>query len=277
MKDVLSSLPSIGESLKKHSILTKKSFGQHFIFDLGLTTKIARCAGDLSDCIVLEIGPGPGALTRSILALGAKKVIAVEKDARMLPILKEIKNAVGNQLEIIHADALEIVEEEFGDKIKVIANLPYNISTELLFKWLDKINLFQSLTLMFQKEVARRIAAKPNTKDYGRISVIAQWLAEIRAEFDVPPGAFVPPPKITSTVLNITPYPKPLYPAKMENLKTVAKAFNQRRKILRGSLKQITPEPEKLLEMAGINPGLRPESLTIQDFCKLALALESML
>jgi len=258
--DALNSLPGIGESLRKHSLFTKKSFGQHFIFDLNLTAKIARCAGDLSSCTVLEIGPGPGALTRSILLAGAKKVIAIEKDSRVLPLLQEIKNAAGERLEIIHGDALEIAEENLaaGD-IKIISNLPYNISTPLLFKWLDKINLFSGLTLMFQKEVADRIAAVPGSKDYGRISILTQWLAEVRTEFDIPPDAFIPPPKVTSTVVNIIPYLKPLYPAKKEILKKICEVFNQRRKILRGSLKKITADPARLLEIAGIDPERRPD------------------
>jgi len=273
--EALRAMPSIAELLRKHSLSTKKSFGQHFIFDLNLTDKIVRAAGDLTDCTVLEIGPGPGTLTRSLLMAGAGKVIAIEKDERALPLLEEIKNIAGARLEIIHGDALKISEENLASgNVKIISNLPYNISTALLFKWLDKINLFSGMTLMFQKEVADRIAAVPGNKSYGRISILTQWQAAIRAEFDVPPTAFIPPPKIISTVLNITPYPQPLYPAKKENLKKICEVFNQRRKILRGSLKKITPDAEKLLEAAGIDPLRRPETLTIQEFCRLAEALE---
>lgn len=270
----IKNLPGLRETVEKYGIFTKKSLGQNFLFDLNLTAKIARSAGNLEGKTVLEIGAGPGGLTRNILAHGAAKVIAVEKDKRCAEALKELAQVSDNKLVIIEADALKIDEKEIcstDNKCKIIANLPYNIATELLFKWLDRIYLFESLTLMFQKEVAERIMAKPHTKEYGRVSILSQLVCEVRKEFDIPPEAFFPPPKVTSTVITMIPQEKNLADVNMDNLrKILAASFNQRRKMLRNSLKQIMAEPEKTLYAAGISPESRPEELSIEKFCRLA-------
>lgn len=270
-------LPSLRETVERYEITARKNLGQNFLFDLNITNRIARCAGDLSDCTILEIGSGPGGLTRSLLDNGAKKIIAVERDSRCVNALNEIKNIVGDRLVIIEDDALKINERELlgGEKAKIVANLPYNIATELLFKWLDNIDLFQSLTLMFQKEVAERINGQVRSKAYGRLSIISQWLCTIRHEFDLSPQAFFPPPKVTSSVITLTPREKPLAQADKETLKMVCKAtFGQRRKMLSSSLKQLTDNPKAVLAIAGIDPKCRPEELNIIQFCAIAGALK---
>ena len=273
----LSSLPSLRETVSKHSIQTKKELGQNFLFDLNITDKIARASGKLKDSTVIEIGPGPGGLTRSLLLNGAKKVIVIEKDERCLPILNEIKEIVGDRLDIINEDALKTKEEEFGSNLKIVANLPYNVATELLFKWLDKIEYFESFTLMFQKEVADRIAAKPRTKQYGRLSIVAQWLCEVQKEFDVPASAFYPPPKVTSTVITLRKRQESSYKADKKYLEKVVKAaFGQRRKMIRSSLKQITGNIDELLNGTNIREESRAEELDISQFCLLAERLKEI-
>lgn len=229
---------------------------------------------------MIEVGPGPGGLTRSLLLHGAAKVIAVEKDRRCIAALQELKAIAEGRLEIIEADALEIDEaalvKEYGDRaLRIVANLPYNISTVLLAKWLDNIQHYTQLTLMFQKEVAERIATKPGSKAYGRLSVLSQWLCEIRHEFDLPARAFTPPPKVDSTVLNFVPRPSPLAPADKKTLEKLLQAvFGQRRKMLRRSLRQLCDNPEEILKACGISGENRPETLDISQFCALARALE---
>lgn len=271
-------MPPLREVLDIYGIETKKSLGQNFIFDLNLTDKIARTAGKIDGEHVLEIGPGPGGLTRAILYNNAEKVTVIERDRRVIPILQELKNITGDRLSIIEDDALEFDESKIanGRKIKVIANLPYNIATELLFKWLNNINLFSSMTLMFQKEVADRIMAAPGNKAYGRLSIIAQWLCNVRHEFDINPAAFFPPPKVTSSLITLIPRPKPLAEADKNILEMICKAaFGQRRKTISNSLKQISDNPMELLSKAGIDPKTRPEDMSISDFCALAQSYKS--
>lgn len=275
-----SNLPSLREIVEKYGINARKQLGQNFIFDLNLTDKIARTAGNLTGKTILEIGPGPGGLTRSILSLNPEKLIAAEMDKKCLEALEILKNAYSDKIILIEGDALRIDENEIKqkyssqNKIKIIANLPYNIATELLFKWLDKLELFESFTLMFQKEVAERIAAKPGNKAYGRVSVMAQWLCDSRKEFDVSPSAFFPPPKVTSSIVTLIPREKPLYPADKTTLEKILKAvFGQRRKMLRGSMKRLIKNPEEILKQAGIDETKRPEDLEIKDFCALASIL----
>lgn len=277
MPDVLQNLPPLREIVKTYGIVAEKKLGQNFLFDLNLTDKIARAAGALDNYTVIEIGPGPGALTRSLLSAGAKKVVAVEMDTRALLALQDyLVPASGGRLELVQGDAISIRETEIASgNIKIIANLPYNIATTLLFKWLDNIQAFTSLTLMFQKEVAERILATPRTKAYGRVSVMAQWLCEIVPVMDIPPQAFNPPPKVTSSVITLVPRKEPLAPASKPILEKLCKAvFGQRRKMLRKSLQQLTPHPETILQVAGIKPERRPEELTVQELCALARAWE---
>jgi len=282
-REKILSMPPVKEMMKSNGVFTKKSLGQNFLFDLNLTDKIARKAAPLEGRTIIEIGPGPGGLTRMILANGAEKLIVIEHDSTCIPILNDLKDLSGNHLEIIEQDALKInertllQEHNITNPVKIVANLPYNIATELLFKWLDNIELFESLTLMFQKEVAARIAAKPNSKTYGILSVISQWLCEVNIDFDVNPSAFYPPPKVTSSVITLIPRAQPLAPANMISLKKVVKAaFGQRRKTLRVSLRQISDDSNALLKRAGINPQLRAENLDVIQFCALARAFEEI-
>ncbi len=276
----ISSLPSIGETVRAYGLVAKRNLGQNFLCDSNLLDRIARTAGSLKGNTVIEVGPGPGGLTRALLANGADKVVAIEKDKRCIEALSELQSAAGGRLEVVEADALKIDEAKFLpspalQKIKIVANLPYNIATELLFKWLDKLHLFESLTLMFQKEVAERITAQPNSKSYGRLSVMSQWLCVCRKEFDIKPEAFLPPPKVTSSVVTLAPREQPLAPAKKELLEKICKTtFGQRRKMLKSSLKQLTDTPETALNLACVDPTMRPENLTIEQFCTLARAME---
>ncbi len=268
----LDDLPPLRDVIQHHDLAPRKSLGQNFLLDLNLTAKIARAAGTLEGVSVLEIGPGPGGLTRALLAAGARKVVVIERDQRFLPALEEIRKASGGRLEIIEGDALEIDHASLlSGPAKVVANLPYNIATALLMNWLSTeewVPWYLSLTLMFQKEVAQRICAQPGKKAYGRLSVLANWRCFSEMAFDVPASAFVPPPKVTSTIVNLTPRSTPL-PCKRRDLETVAKAaFGQRRKMLRASLKSLGGDG--LLEKAEIDGRLRAEVLSIEDFVKLA-------
>lgn len=271
------SLLSTSEIIKKYDLAAKKSLGQNFILDKNFTDKIAKSAGDLSGFTVLEIGAGPGSLTRSILDCGAKKLIAVEKDERCLEALKELQNFYQDRLEILDADALEIDERKIfpeNKKFKIISNLPYNIGTVLLFKWLKISDQISSMTLMLQKEVVERITARPGEKHYGRLAVMVNFLCETKMLFTVNPSVFTPQPKVTSAIVQITPRAKPLCNVEFSKLeKTVAAAFNQRRKMLRSSLKRIFQNAEEILKEVGINPELRAENLTIEEFCRIARKL----
>lgn len=273
-------LPPLREVIREHELVAKKQLGQNFLLDLNLTAKIARAAGDLTGCDVLEVGPGPGGLTRGLLAEGARKVLAVEKDARCLPALAEIAAHYPGRLEVINGDALEVdVAAHLTPPIKIAANLPYNVGTELLVRWLtprDWPPFWESLTLMFQKEVAERIVAKPGSKHYGRLALLAQWRAEARIVMVLPPEAFTPAPKVHSAVVHLHALPAPRYPADAKILsEVVAAGFNQRRKMLRASLKGVSPQIEALLEEAGIAPTERAERVSLEQFCTLARIVEA--
>ncbi len=273
-------LPPLREVIATHELSAKKALGQNFLLDLNLTAKIARSAGVLSGSDVLEIGPGPGGLTRGLLAEGARKVLAIEKDARCLPALAEIAAAYPGRLEVIEGDALKVDPlEHLTPPIKIAANLPYNVGTELLVRWLTpKVwpPFWTSLTLMFQREVAERIVAKPGSKAYGRLAILAQWRAEARIVIDLPPQAFTPPPKVSSAVVHLTALPAPRYPADPEILsRVVAAAFNQRRKMLRAALKGVSPNIEDHLAAVGIPPTERAEQVGLEGFCALARSLEA--
>ena len=268
-------LPPLREVIATHELRAKKSLGQNFLLDLNLTAKIARAAGDLSGCDVLEVGPGPGGLTRGLLAEGARRVLAVEKDSRCLPALAEIAAAYPERLEVINGDALEVdVSAHLTPPIRVVANLPYNVGTELLVRWLTPAAwppAWDSLTLMFQKEVAERIVAQPGSKAYGRLAILAQWRCEARIVMTLPPEAFNPPPKIHSAVVHLKKLDTPRYPADAAVLsRVVAAAFNQRRKMLRASLKGQAPDIEDRIRAAGLEPTLRAEQVSIEGFCALA-------
>ncbi|WP_170449786.1 16S rRNA (adenine(1518)-N(6)/adenine(1519)-N(6))-dimethyltransferase RsmA [Ruegeria arenilitoris] len=275
----IDTLPPLREVIAKHQLSARKSLGQNFLLDLNLTAKIARQAGDLSQCDVLEIGPGPGGLTRGLLAEGARKVVAVEKDIRCIAALQEIAAAYPGRVEVINGDALEIDPlEHLTPPIRVAANLPYNVGTELLVRWLTPPEwppFWQSLTLMFQREVAERIVAQPGTKAYGRLAILAQWRAEARIAMSLPPGAFTPPPKVSSAVVHLTALPEPRFPADAGILsRVVAAAFNQRRKMLRASLKGMAPDIEDRLNAAGIKPTDRAEQISLEAFCALAREIQ---
>jgi len=269
-------LPPLREVIAAHGLAPKKSLGQNFLFDLNLTARIARAAGAADGGTFYEVGPGPGGLTRALLGEGADKVIAVERDARCLPALAEIAAAWPGKLEVISDDALELDEAGILPRgSRIAANLPYNVGTAILIKWLTAPvwpPVWASLTLMFQKEVAQRITAKPGTEHYGRLSVLAQWRCTAKLLFDVNPHAFVPPPSVTSSIVRLEPRQQPLAPCALADLeKITAASFGQRRKMLRQSLKPLGGEG--LAEKAGIDPTARPEDLTIEQFAALARAL----
>ena len=274
----LDGLPPLREVIATHDLVAKKALGQNFLLDLNLTARIARAAGDLSECDVLEVGPGPGGLTRGLLAEGARRVLAIEKDSRCLPALAEIAAAYPGRLQVVNGDALAIDPlAHLAAPVRVVANLPYNVGTELLVRWLTPPQwppFWQSLTLMFQKEVAERIVAKPGSKAYGRLALLAQWRADPRIVLTLPPEAFTPPPKIHSAVVHLTALSAPRYPADPAILsQIVAAGFNQRRKMLRASLRGLNPDMEALLESAGIAPTARAEEIDLERFCALARAL----
>lgn len=271
----IDTLPSLSDVIRIHQLSAKKSLGQNFLLDLNLTAKIARAAGDLSEVDVLEVGPGPGGLTRGLLAEGARKVLAIEKDPRCLPALGEIAAAYPGRLEILNGDALEIDPLAYlTPPIRVAANLPYNVGTELLVRWLtpkDWPPFWQSLTLMFQREVAERIVAQPGTKKYGRLALLSQWRADARIVMELPPEAFVPAPKVHSAVVHLTALEKPRFEADAAVLnRVVAAAFNQRRKMLRAALKPLGADIEDRLRAAGIPPTERAEQVSLEAFCALA-------
>lgn len=271
----IDTLPPLREVIDSHGIAAKKSLGQNFLLDLNLTAKIARLAGDLGECDVLEIGPGPGGLTRGLLAEGARKVLAIEKDSRCMPALEEIAAAYPGRLQVINGDALDVDPlDHLTPPIRIAANLPYNVGTELLVRWLTPKHwppFWTSLTLMFQKEVAERIVAQPGSKAYGRLAILAQWRTEARIVLHLPPEAFSPPPKVHSAVVNLTALPAPRYPADPKKLEqVVARAFNQRRKMLRAALKGMAPDIEDRLIASGIKPTDRAETVGLEQFCALA-------
>ena len=272
----LDGLPPLREVVARHGLAPRKALGQNFLFDLNLTARIARAGGDLDGATVMEVGPGPGGLTRALLAQGAARVVAIERDERALPALAEIAEHYPGCLEVRAADALRVeVADVLGgaDDGRIVANLPYNVGTQLLVNWLTGERwppAWRSLTLMFQREVAERIVAGPGGDAYGRLGVLAGWRTEARIAFDVPPGAFVPPPKVTSSVVVLTPRSEPIDVPPRALAHVTQLAFGQRRKMLRQSLKPIGGAT--LLEVLGIDPTRRPETLDVADFCALARA-----
>ncbi len=281
-------LPPLRDVISRYELNARKSLGQNFLTDLNLTGKIARSANglggsSLKDSIIYEVGPGPGALTRALLMNGAHKVFAVEMDPRCIEALAQVKKTYPGRLDVIQGDALKIDEQKLigdtgGRPVKIIANLPYNVGTALLVKWLtlkEWLPWYSSLTLMFQKEVGMRIIAEPRTKAYGRLSVLGQYRSEAKIMFDVPARAFIPAPKVTSCIVSLTPREERPDIPKQEILeKVVSAAFNQRRKMLRTSLKALGQDPLPCLEAANIEQTSRAEELTVADFCRLAKSYE---
>lgn len=269
-------LPPLREVIARHGLAAKKALGQNFLFDLNLTRRIARAAGPLEGFTVIEIGPGPGGLTRALLMEGATNVIAIERDDRALAALAEISAAYPGKLTVIPGDALQTDYARLaaGTPTKIVANLPYNIATPLLIGWIGSGEwppFYESLTLMFQKEVAERIVAKSGGKEFGRLSVLCQYRTTAKKLFDVNRSAFTPPPKVTSSIVQLIPKPKPEPECRLEVLERVtAAAFGQRRKMLRASLRSLLPEPEALLGALGIDPELRAEQLPVEAFARLA-------
>lgn len=274
-------LPPLRDVIAQHGLRARKSLGQNFLLDLNLTGRIARSAGPLENCTVVEVGPGPGGLTRALLQQGARQIIAIEKDQRCLAALGDIAAAYPGRLQIIEGDALDFELADLAEPpIKLIANLPYNVATPLLIKWLTPDHwppVWESLTLMFQKEVAERITAPPGGKAYGRLAVLAQWRCDAHMLFDIDPRAFTPAPKVTSTVVQITPRATPRAGAELADLQTVAAAaFGQRRKMLRRSLTPLGVDTSLLLETAAITPTARAEEIDIEGFCALARAYRNL-
>ncbi|SDZ12760.1 dimethyladenosine transferase [Jannaschia faecimaris] len=268
-------LPPLRDVIATHDLRAKKSLGQNFLLDLNLTARIARTGGSLEGAQVLEVGPGPGGLTRGLLAEGAAKVLAIEKDARCLPALAEIASAYPGRLEVVNADALKMdVSAHLTPPWRVCANLPYNVGTELLVRWLTPASWpppWESLTLMFQKEVAERIVAAPGSKTYGRLAILSQWRCDTRIAMTLPPEAFSPPPKIHSAVVHLTALSAPRFDADATVLeRVVAKGFNQRRKMLRAALKGLVPDVEDRLLAAGIKPTDRAEQVPLEGWCAFA-------
>jgi 16S rRNA (adenine1518-N6/adenine1519-N6)-dimethyltransferase len=267
-------LPPLGEVIRRHKLSAVKALGQHFLLDGNLTARIARAAAPLDQSEIVEIGPGPGGLTRALLLAGAKHVTAIERDARAIAALQELAHFFPDRLTIVEGDALAIDPAAIAPAPRqIVANLPYNIATPLLLGWLENIAAYESLTLMFQKEVALRLVAPPGGKDYGRLAVMTQWSAAPRLLFDIAAGAFVPPPKVTSTLVQILPRAAPLAPCDRGDLeRVVAAAFGQRRKMLRAALRSLGVDPLPLLAKAGIDPTARAEQLTVVEFAALARA-----
>ena len=268
-------LPPLRDVIRRHGLTPKKSLGQNFLFDLNLTTRIARAAEPLENITVVEIGPGPGGLTRALLALGARRVIAIERDQRAIAALEEIAGRYPGRLDIVAGDALavDLLEQLGPERARIVANLPYNIATALLVGWLTIEPWppwYDSLILMFQREVAERIVAAPGGKSYGRLSVLAGWRTEARILFDVAPSAFVPPPKVTSSVVRLTPRQVPLACDSAALQRVTEAAFGQRRKMLRQSLKTLGIDTAALLAGAGIEPTARAEEIPVEGFVALA-------
>ena len=271
-------LPPLREVIRRHGLGARKSLGQNFLLDLNLTGKIARAAGPLEGISVVEIGPGPGGLTRALLANGAQGVVAVERDHRCIPALQEIAVAFPGRLDIIEADALQLdLSRKAAAPSRIIANLPYNIATALLIEWLRVEPWppwFDMLVLMFQREVAERITAAPGSKNYGRLAVLSQWRTEPRILFDIPPSAFVPAPKVVSSVVKLVPRVAPLRCDTRTLERVTQAAFGQRRKMLRQSLRLLGADPLPFLEASGVSPTARAEDIPVVGFVALARALE---
>ena len=273
------SLPPLREVIARHKLTARKSLGQHFLLDLNLTRRIVGAANIVDGVTVVEIGAGPGGLTRALLESPASRVIAIEPDIRALDALYELVQVSGNRLTLIEGSALKMnIVGLVSSPAQMVANLPYNIATKLLLECLPQVTAFKRLTLTFQKEVAERIVARPGTKFYGRLSVIVQWLCEARILFHIPARAFTPMPKVVSSVVDILPRPRPLDVARMGSLERVtAAAFGQRRKMLRSSLKQLCPDTLKLLKVAGVSQTVRAEEVSVEGFCSLSRALDVLI
>jgi 16S rRNA (adenine1518-N6/adenine1519-N6)-dimethyltransferase len=274
-------LPPLREVIRQYDLAPRKSLGQNFLFDLNLTARIARAAGPLDDVTVIEIGPGPGGLTRALLTTGAQRVIAVERDERAIPALEDIARHYPGRLEIVHGDAIGFDPAPMlnGARARIVANLPYNIATLLLTGWLTTEPWppwFDMMVLMFQREVAERIVAQEDDDAYGRLGVLANWRAETKILFDIAPGAFVPPPKVTSSVVRLVPRPAPLPCPRRALEQVAAAAFNQRRKMLRQSLKPLGVDPALLTQAAGIDPTRRAETVPISGFVAMANRLAEL-
>jgi len=274
-------LPPLREVIRQHALSARKSLGQNFLLDLNLTARIARAAGPLEDATVIEIGPGPGGLTRALLALGARRVIAIERDERALGPLQDISKHYPGRLEIVCADAQQFDPRPLlgGARAKIVANLPYNIATALLIDWLSVEPWppwYDMMVLMFQREVAERIVARENAEAYGRLGVLANWRAETKILFDISPAAFVPQPKVTSSVVRLVPRAKP-EPCDRRMLEQVAAAaFGQRRKMLRQSLKSLAVEPARLAAAAGVDVTRRAETVSVSGFVAMARELTNI-
>ena len=269
-------LPPLREVIAAHDLVAKRQLGQNFILDLNLTAKIARLAGDLTACDVLEVGPGPGGLTRGLLLEGARKVLVVEKDPRCLPALRQIAAAYPGRLQVVEGDALALdLLAQLTQPVRIVANLPYNIGTELLIRWLTPPvwpPVWQSLTLMFQKEVAERIVAKTRSDHYGRLALLAQWRCDAKIVMMLPPEAFTPAPKVHSAVVHLTRLAEPRFAADENTLTRITTmGFSQRRKMLRSSLKGMGAGIEDQLRAAGIDPTARAEEVSLEQFCRLSL------
>ncbi|MBX3456877.1 MAG: 16S rRNA (adenine(1518)-N(6)/adenine(1519)-N(6))-dimethyltransferase RsmA [Candidatus Paracaedibacteraceae bacterium] len=267
---MLDGLPSLKETVDQFGLAAKKSLGQNFLLNMDTVRKVARMAGKLGDCAVVEIGPGPGGLTRALLEAGAKRVISIEHDPRCIEALQPLIIKAEGRLRVVHADALTVRPQDLcpDEPLKIVANLPYNVGTQLLVNWLHDLDNIQSMTLMFQKEVALRIIAKPRTADYGRLTILSQYLANVQKMFDLPPGAFSPPPKVTSSIVNLIPKPDvdlSILPA-LE--KITHAAFGQRRKMIRSSLGSLFAVDD--LAFLGIKETARAEELLLEQFIKLA-------
>lgn len=277
LSKALESLEPLGQVIRRYGLRTQKSLGQNFLLDLNITRKILRFCGSLEGKTVIEVGPGPGGLTRVILEQNPKECIAIERDQRCIEALKDLKEIASERLTLIQGDALDINLSRLGTSPRhIIANLPYNIATLLLIQWLKNAQSFERMTLMFQKEVAERILASPGSPHYGRLSVLVNWLTQSKRLFDLSPQAFTPPPKVMSTVVQLIPRPTPLYPCELKSLELVTKhAFGQRRKMLRASLKTLFPDYEKTFADAGVLATQRAEELTIEQFCALAHRLDT--
>jgi len=273
----IDALPPLRDFIRRHGLSARKSLGQNFLLDLNLTARIARAAAPLEDVTVIEIGPGPGGLTRALLALGAKHVVAVERDPRCIAALEEIVAHFGGRLTIVEADAMRFDPEPYVDRapVRVVGNLPFNIATALLVSWLTTQPWppwYDALVLTFQREVAERIVAAPGSKPYGRLSVLAQWRTEPHILFDIAPSAFVPPPRVTASVVRLVPRPAPLLCDLAVIERVTQAAFGQRRKMLRQSLKSLERDPAALLEAAGLDPTARAEDIPVAGFVALARA-----
>ena len=271
-------LPPLREVIRRHELTARKSLGQNFLLDLNLTGRIARAAAPLSGVTVFEVGPGPGGLTRALLAAGAERIVAVERDQRAIAALQEVAAHYPGHLDIVAADALHYDSRRHftGGPVRIVANLPYNIATALLVSWLSVEPWppwYDAAILMFQREVAERIVAEAGSKSYGRLSVLAQWRATARILFDVSRSAFVPPPSVTSSIVRLEPLAEPVASAMLADLERVTQAaFGQRRKMLRQSLKSLSPEADAIIRAAGLDPTARAEKLSVADFAALARA-----